>query len=241
MKKKLLFAIALFGMSLGVNAQLSSFPYDSGLLGPQEVEKEMPEWMKVTTDGVELTQATLTERTGLAADRSEAFYAGVGIPLGTTSARGIKLSKSDGNPGSALVLNLTKCGTVTATAWGTGGRGLEISNSVNASKSWAGAGSYTVVEVSAELNIDQPVTVYLKPTGNSEGSVSTGDTFIGSIKVTAPGGGASIIDIDFGKIPASVQYYNLLGAEVDENTNGFVVVKTTYEDGSVSTSKVFNN
>jgi len=36
----------------------------------------------------------------------------------------------------------------------------------------------------------------------------------------------------------SVKYYNTVGIEVSNNTTGIVIVKTTYEDGSVSTEKI---
>ncbi len=40
------------------------------------------------------------------------------------------------------------------------------------------------------------------------------------------------------KAIVSVKYYNLTGIEVNENVKGIIIVKTIYEDGSVSTSKV---
>ncbi len=48
----------------------------------------------------------------------------------------------------------------------------------------------------------------------------------------------SVNSIASGKTIVSVKYYNLAGIEVSESAKGIVIAKITYEDGSVSTSKV---
>jgi len=49
--------------------------------------------------------------------------------------------------------------------------------------------------------------------------------------------GTGVEDSIADKAIASVKYYSITGVEVDENATGVVIVKTTYEDGSVSTAK----
>jgi hypothetical protein len=52
--------------------------------------------------------------------------------------------------------------------------------------------------------------------------------------------GIEFIDANAGKAVKSVSYSDLLGRPVPENTQGIVIRRTTYEDNSVKTDKVFN-
>ncbi len=76
------------------------------------------------------------------------------------------------------------------------------------------------------------------------GTMSAGsskNSRIGHISVTLSGGGSAISSIDNdGKIVVSNEYFDVTGKKVNEDTKGFVIVKTAYEDGSCNISKVFN-
>lgn len=64
-----------------------------------------------------------------------------------------------------------------------------------------------------------------------------GDGGFGSVVIT-PKSTTSIENIENSKTAVSAKYYSLTGIEVNESTTGVIIVKTTYDDGSVETTKV---
>lgn len=46
-------------------------------------------------------------------------------------------------------------------------------------------------------------------------------------------------DVAAGKVLKSKKYYSLTGLEVEEQTRGFIIEKTIFEDGSIKSAKVF--
>ncbi|NDW08703.1 DUF4957 domain-containing protein [Dysgonomonas sp. 520] len=63
---------------------------------------------------------------------------------------------------------------------------------------------------------------------------------IGDARWSLNGGSLSIEAADVDKNIEKVEYFNLFGNKVSADVEGVLVKKTTYDDGSVSTSKVFN-
>ncbi len=64
---------------------------------------------------------------------------------------------------------------------------------------------------------------------------------IGYLSATLSGGANAISSVNNdGKIAVSNEYFDVTGKKVNEDTKGFVIVKTTYTDGSCDTSKSFN-
>ena len=77
-------------------------------------------------------------------------------------------------------------------------------------------------------------TLYLCAGGN-------GLNFYGiGLSATNPDTPNSITDLSTPKAIQSVQYYNALGAQVSLATKGLVLIKTIYEDGAQTTTKVYN-
>ena len=76
-------------------------------------------------------------------------------------------------------------------------------------------------------------TSYLQFRGESEALVD-----ISHIKITR-GPDTSIGSTIADKDVVSVEYYNLLGKKVSANSNGFVIEKSTFTDGTTSSKKLF--
>jgi hypothetical protein len=109
--------------------------------------------------------------------------------LGVTDgvAYGIEISKTEEDPGNVfLSLNLPFCDSIYVEGWGTGGRGILITNDVNTDSTWLGASSYNLMRVSAKLGMDAPVVVKITPTSSSgKNTYSNGGTWITRIVVFA--------------------------------------------------------
>lgn len=86
-------------------------------------------------------------------------------------------------------------------------------------------------------------------------TISYTDTDAVNVKVGCKGGGVYLYDVlitsdtgssienaqaDKGEV-VSVSYYDLTGKRVDAETNGILIKKEVYEDGSTETSKLLNN
>ncbi|NLB02484.1 MAG: hypothetical protein GX841_03675, partial [Bacteroidales bacterium] len=88
--------------------------------------------------------------------------------LGVTDvAYGIEISKTSEDPGNIfLSLDLPSCDSIYIEGWGTGGRGIMVTNNVNTDTTWVGASSYTLIKVPVKVDIDSPVQVKITPTGS---------------------------------------------------------------------------
>ena len=61
-----------------------------------------------------------------------------------------------------------------------------------------------------------------------------------TVTITENSGTSNLNDLNASKAIESVQYYNVLGSQVDASAQGLVIVKTIYEDGSYDVAKVYN-
>lgn len=123
------------------------------------------------------------------AQKDTAFFPNV---LGVTDgvAYGIEISKTQDDPGNIfLSLNLHSCDSIIVAGWGTGGRGILVTNSANTDSSWKGASSYNLIQVPVKVGTDSPVEIKITPTGkDSKNSTSNGGTWITRIVVFAKEG-----------------------------------------------------
>jgi hypothetical protein len=123
------------------------------------------------------------------AKKDTAFFPNV---LGVTDgvAYGIEISKTQDDPGNIfLSLNLHSCDSIIVAGWGTGGRGILVTNSANTDSSWKGASSYNLIQVPVKVGTDSPVEIKITPTGkDSKNSTSNGGTWITRIVVFAKEG-----------------------------------------------------
>ncbi len=132
---------------------------------------------------------TYKSRTMDPAKKDTAFFPNV---LGVTDgvAYGIEISKTQDDPGNIfLSLNLHSCDSIIVAGWGTGGRGILVTNSANTDSSWKGASSYNLIQVPVKVGTDSPVEIKITPTGkDSKNSTSNGGTWITRIVVFAKEG-----------------------------------------------------
>lgn len=123
------------------------------------------------------------------AKKDTAFFPNV---LGVTDgvAYGIEISKTQDDPGNIfLSLNLHSCDSIIVAGWGTGGRGILVTNSANTDSSWKGASSYNLIQVPVKVGTDSPVEIKITPTGkDTKNSTSNGGTWITRIVVFAKEG-----------------------------------------------------
>lgn len=236
MKKNLLLLFLVAFSFTGLKAQLNQFPYDTGSLGSND-SFQVPEWM--TREDGTTPNYTLKGSLNPKEELADAFYAALGVDPAGKNAYGIVLPRNNEDASRAIVLDLANCGSITVNFWGTGGRGILIENSVNNQTAWTGNGSYIVGEVTLELNVNEPVKITLKPSGSSEGSTSTGDTFINQIKITGAGATSGIDENLNEKQVVAVEYYDFLGKRLNDGVNnGLMIKKSIYEDGSVNSQKI---
>ena len=123
------------------------------------------------------------------AKKDTAFFPNV---LGVTDgvAYGIEISKTQDDPGNIfLSLNLHSCDSIIVAGWGTGGRGILVTNSANTDSSWKGASSYNLIQVPVKVGTDSPVEIKITPTGkDTKNSTSNGGIWITRIVVFAKEG-----------------------------------------------------
>ncbi|MFA5618451.1 MAG: hypothetical protein WDK95_16605, partial [Syntrophorhabdaceae bacterium] len=121
------------------------------------------------------------------AKKDTAFFPEV-LNVTDSIAYGIELSRTDDSTGvNFLSLRLPSCDSIYVEAWGTGGRGILITNDVTADSVWAGSSSYTLFSVSKELNIADSVSIKITPTGTGGANTySNGGTWINRIVVYRP-------------------------------------------------------
>lgn len=229
MKKQLLVVAAFIVATFSANAQV--LPYSSGNISLNQ-DFTLPDFWtgNCTTmlkNGLDTTKDGYAE-----------FAAGIGIAVDATEAFTIRMAKTEGEGYSELTL--PSCGTITLVCWGTGGRGMAIRKDSKDGEllGWNGGGGYRAISVEATVNSTEPIKIFLVPTGATEGSASTGDTFISEITITS-GPTTGINDLDLDKKVVAVEYYSVTGLKFEEAQQGLNIVKTTYEDGSVKTTKAF--
>ena len=156
---------------------LEDFPYETGKLSTNS-SFELPLWMSGEGYNYTYKSADFTTR--------EAFATALGTTADAGGANGIRIAKSVDDiipTGSNITMYMAECDSIYLTCWGTGGRGMMITNDVTGDTIHSGNNSYTLVEVAAKLGINQPVHVKLSPTGKTRDSYSTGDTYINELKI----------------------------------------------------------
>ncbi len=82
-----------------------------------------------------------------------------------------------------VTLDLPYCDSIYIEFWGTGRRGIHITNNINSDYAWNAAEGNQVVSVGGRFRIKDSVQLTLTPTGLSIGARPTGLLFINSIKI----------------------------------------------------------
>lgn len=238
MRKKLLVAAAFVIAALGANAQTL---YSSGKIAPN-FDYELPDFIT----GIEC-EAFTREIVGENINKiSGEFGEILGVAEKTALLRAIRIGRTgnldteNGEVAGHAKLTLPSCHSIELYCWGTGGRGIEIRKDAVDGEvlAWNGNNSYTAIKVTASPNIQEPVTIYLVPTGKVQSEGATGDTYISELTITGTGT-VGINDLDLDKKVIAVEYYSVTGLKFESAQQGLNIVKTTYEDGSIKTTKAF--
>ena len=177
------------------------------------------------------------------------------IPNGLSNPGGTFQDKEQPNPAAStdddfkggymktqrLVLNLESCGVLTFKWASNGGRLPEVKdqNGTEYLNVAANRGSKKMYTETATVNSQTPVTLtisFYNGTKTEDKLITAG---IFHINVTK-GPGTGIEDIKSDKAIVSKEYFDITGKKVYEGAKGFVIVKTTYEDGSSDSEKLFN-
>lgn len=159
------------------------------------------------------------------------------VTIENVGSGGATISAIDITESKCYTLTVNDCenGTITASPESETGyylNGTEITLTAKADNGYE-FGSWTDHAVAAEpLAFAATAETEATTTITMDGDKTVGATFV-------PAGTTSIDGSTASKAIVSVKLYSVTGIEVDEDATGVVIVKTTYEDGSVETTKKF--